>query len=117
MTASGWASRRPKSWVGNNNGTGSAWRKFRAKWLAAHPDCIGPGPGEPCQFPGAPGYTPDHKDGTDYDRDRCNPDWIRGTCCKGCHQIRTSRQGEAARKAKQTGRGGTVPYAGPSREW
>jgi hypothetical protein len=113
VTASGWAARPPKSWS-DPNANSPAWKAFRKRWLAEHPYCIGPGPGEPCQYPGAPGYTPDHKDGVDYQVDRCNPDAIRGTCCKGCHQIRTTRQGNAARRRKQ--QGGT-PYTGPSRQW
>lgn len=79
----GWA-RKPPSWQGVSK---RAWRVFREAWLADHPWCMD------C---GARATVVCHERGTDYLRDRLNPEAIEGQRCQPCDARETSRQGRAS---------------------
>ena len=88
----GWNDRKPESWAGSKRGD-SRWRKVRAAYLSEHPLCSTPN----C---GALADTVDHIDGTDYDTQRYDWNFLRSLCTP-CHRTRTTMQGNAAQ-----GRGG-----------
>lgn len=102
---SGWAKRPARSWA-SQNGTQYPWRKFRREWFATHPhDCV-LAYQDICL---GVGNILDHKDGCDYDVDRCNPDWIQGIVCAPCHHRKTTQQSNRAHPYRAQGT--------PSRDW
>lgn len=94
--SNGWATRKPSSWKGSRVG----WSAFREGWLAEHPVCMDFGQRDGCL---GLATVVCHKPGTDYARDRCNPEAIEGQRCKPCDAAVTAAQGHAARSGRVPG--------------
>ena len=87
--AGGWA-----SWTGGDPGAyGSAWRRARDQYIAAHPICETPG----CRAPASEVH---HLDGNPRNNDPSN----HRALCVGCHGTITGRRGARARAQTSHGK-------------
>lgn len=87
----GWSSGPSANWKRGND---RRWAKVRADYLAEHPLC---------EWCADTATEVDHRDGTDYDTERYNPECLRSLCTP-CHRRRTAMQGVEARARKRAER-------------